>query len=377
MLGTTLPTPLYVIYQGQWQFSAGVVTLIFATYAIGVLAALVFAGRASDSAGRRPVMAAAIVLAAVSTVVFIVAPGVSLLFLAWVLSGLAAGLITGTATAALAELVTESERKLASLVATASNMGGLALGPLVAGLLAEFAPRPTVLVFYAYFVVLIVAALFLGAIPETVADRKPLALGFNGLGVPADSRRAFAAAATAGFTAFTVLGLFSALAPSFLSSVLHERSHAVAGATVFLMFGVATLTQVVLRRFQGRGAVLVGLGLMMVGLSLIVGGLSDASYPIFAVGTVSGGMGAGLVFMSSLATANRLAPSDRRGQVASTYFLAAYVGLTIPVIAVGIASEHVGDFRATLVCSVVLAGLALFSALNIRQGAGAPQEERG
>jgi len=60
MLGTTLPTPLYVIYQAQWRFSSAIVTVTFAAYAAGVLAALLLAGRASDQAGRKPVLAAAL-----------------------------------------------------------------------------------------------------------------------------------------------------------------------------------------------------------------------------------------------------------------------------------------------------------------------------
>ena len=60
MLGTTLPTPLYVIYQAQWHFSAAIVTVTFAAYAAGVLATLLLAGRSSDQAGRKPVLAAAL-----------------------------------------------------------------------------------------------------------------------------------------------------------------------------------------------------------------------------------------------------------------------------------------------------------------------------
>jgi hypothetical protein len=68
MLGTTLPTPLYVIYQAQWHFSAAVVTVIFAVYAAGVLIALLLAGRSSDQAGRRPVLAVALGCSTLSTV---------------------------------------------------------------------------------------------------------------------------------------------------------------------------------------------------------------------------------------------------------------------------------------------------------------------
>src|ERR1700761_3585271 len=94
MLGTTLPTPLYVIYQGRWHFSAAMVTVTFAVYAAGVLAALLLAGRSSDQAGRKPVLAAALGASAVSTAVFILAPDLAALMAARIVSGLSAGLMT-------------------------------------------------------------------------------------------------------------------------------------------------------------------------------------------------------------------------------------------------------------------------------------------
>jgi MFS family permease len=367
MMGTTLPTPLYVIYQGQWHFSSGIVTVIFATYAAGVLAALLLAGRSSDQVGRRRVLAAALGFSALSTVVFILAPSLSWLFVGRVLSGLSAGLVTGTATAALTELIEASSSRRASRVATAANMGGLGLGPLVAGLFAQFGPNPTVLVFEVYLVVLAVAAVALAMVPETVGQRQPLTLRFTGLGIPVKGRAEFMAAGVAGFAAFTLLGLFTSLAPTFLGGILHEHSRAVSGAVVFLIFGVATVTQVVLARFSSRPVVLSGLGVFLAALALIVGALSQASMPLFLVGTLVGGVAVGAVFIGSLSTANRLAPAEIRGRVVSTYFVFAYVGLTIPVIGVGIGSEHVGDFRAVLVCSIVLAVLCAFSAVGIRR----------
>ena len=159
MLGTTLPTPLYVIYQGRWHFSAATVTVTFAVYAAAVLITLLLAGRSSDQAGRRPVMAVALAASALSTVLFILAPGIGVLIVARVVSGLSAGLMTGTATAALTELIPASASRRASLVATAANMGGLGLGPLIAGLFAQYAPHPTTLVFEVYLAVLAAAAL--------------------------------------------------------------------------------------------------------------------------------------------------------------------------------------------------------------------------
>jgi MFS family permease len=371
MLGTTLPTPLYVIYQARWHFPAAVITVIFAVYAAGVLAALLLAGRSSDQAGRKPVLAVALGASALSTVVFILAPDAGVLLAGRIVSGLSAGLMTGTATAALTELARGSRR--ASLVATVANMGGLGLGPLVAGLFAQYLPRPTVAVFAAYLAVLAAAALALLFIPETVSPRRRPALRFTGLGIPAAGRGEFLAAAAAAFSAFSLLGLFSALAPTFLATVLHQHSHAIAGAVVFLLFAAGTVTQLLASRFPSRGVMLAGLALLLAGLALIVAGLAQAALGLFLAGTVAAGVAVGAVFLGSLATANRLAPPGRRGQAISAYFVACYCGLTMPVIGVGVLAGFIGDFPAVLALSVLVAALCLVALVSIAR-ARAPRQ---
>ena len=366
MLGTTLPTPLYVIYQAQWHFSAAIVTVTFAVYAVAVLATLLLAGRSSDQAGRKPVLATALACSALSTVVFILAPNVAVLIVGRILSGLSAGLMTGTATAALTELVPASASRRASMIATAANMGGLALGPLMAGLFAQYAPHPTTLVFEVYLAVLVAAGLCLLFVPETVSPRRRPALRFAGLGIPERGRSEFIAASVAVFAAFSMLGIFAALAPTFLGNVLHENSHAVQGGVVFLLLAVGTLTQLALARFNSRRVVMAGLGLLLAALALIVAALSEADMALFLAGTVVGGVALGAVFLGSLATANRLAPPGRRSHALSAFFVACYTGLIIPVVAVGVASEFISDFAAVLALSILLAGLCLFSLARIR-----------
>jgi MFS family permease len=376
MLGTTLPTPLYVIWESQWHFSSGVITLIFAVYAAGVLTALVFAGRASDQVGRRPVLGAALGFSALSTVVFIVASSVGWLFLGRVLSGFSAGLMTGTATAALTDMLGPAKPRRASIVSTVVNTGGLGLGPLMAGLFAQYLPHPTVLVFEVYLAFLAVAALAVAWVPETVPERGRLTLRFAGFGFPSSGRDEFFAAGVAGFAAFSLLGIFSALAPSFLGSVLHEHSHAVGGAVVFMIFAISAATQVVVGHFDYRKVVTFGLALFLLVLALIVAGLSQASLGLFLAGTAVGGVAVGCVFIGSLSTANRLAPAERRGQVVSSYFVLCYLGLAVPVIAVGVSAEHFGIFRSVLACSIALAALSVFSLATFRRSGVARAEER-
>ena len=377
MLGTTLPTPLYDIYQARWHFSAAIVTVTYAAYAVAVLVTLLAAGRSSDLAGRRPVLAAALGASALSTVAFILAPDVATLIGARIVSGLSAGLMTGTATAMLTELAAASASRRASLVATAANMGGLGLGPLAAGLFAQYAPQPTTLVFEIYLAVLAVAALAVVISPETVSPRRRPTVRFTGLGVPRQGRGEFAAAAVAGFAAFALLGLFSSLVPGFIAGVLHQGSHAVQGGVVFLMFAVGTIAQVALSRLGSRQAVLAGLGLFLAALALIVAAFAQASMALFLAGTVVGGAAVGAIFLGSVTTANRLAPAQHRGQAISTYFVACYAGLIIPVVGVGAAAELTGTFPAVLAFSILLAALCLFSLGRVARVATAAKPEAG
>jgi MFS family permease len=370
MLGTTLPTPLYVIYQSRWHFSAAIVTVTFAVYAAAVIATLLLAGRSSDQAGRRPVLAVALAASALSTVVFILAPDVGALIAARIVSGLSAGLMTGTATATLTELIPAAASRRASLVATAANMAGLGFGPLAAGLLAQYAPHPTTLVFEVYLAVLAVTGLIVLLVPETVPVRTRPALRLSALGIPDQGRDDFIAASVAAFAAFALLGLFSSLVPGFLAGQLHQSSHAVQGAVVFLLFAVGAVTQVALSRFAIRRVVLAGLTVFLAALALIVAGLALSAMGLFLAGTVAGGVAVGAIFLGSLATANRLARAERRGHSISAFFVACYTGLIIPVVGVGVLSQFTGTFAGVLIFSILLAVLCLFSISRFAPVAG-------
>jgi hypothetical protein len=193
------------------------------------------------------------------------------------------------------------------------------------------------------------AGLCLFFVPETVSPRRRPTVRFAGLGIPERGRGQFIAAAVAGFAAFALLGLFSSLVPGFIGGVLHQDSHAVQGAVVFLMFAVGTVTQVALSRFSSRGVVLAGLGLFLAALALILTALAQAAMTLFLAGTVVGGAAVGAIFLGSLATANRLAPPER------------YAGLIIPVVGVGVLSGFTGTFPAVLAFSLLLAVLCLFA----------------
>jgi MFS family permease len=222
------------------------------------------------------------------------------------------------------------------------------------------------LVFGIYLALLIPALVAVLLAREPVAPDRRVAWRPGRIALPRD-RSAFALAAATAFCAFTLLGLYSSLVPSFLRSGLHERNHAVAGLIVSMIFFVATITQLLLFRISPRQALSWGLPVLLVGLALIELGLWDTSLGIFVAGTIAGGVAVGLLFMGSLAIVNQIAEPDRRAQVLAAYFVCTYAGLAVPAIAVGEAIDSIGANRATLYCAIVTAALA-FLALIARLG---------
>lgn len=369
MTGTTMPTPMYALYQRELGFSPLVQTVIFAVYAGGVLAALLVAGRWSDVIGRRPLLLAGLASALASSVVFLVAGPVWVLLVGRVLSGISAGIFAGAATAAVIEAAPQAWKSRAAAVATAANIGGLGMGPLLAGLAVEYLPAPLHLSFAVHAVAVLACAVLVLMAPETVDVQPGARLRPQVLSVPADVRAVFVSAATAGFAGFAVLGLFTAISPRILADVLGITDHAVAGFVAFLLLGSSAVAQLGLRRLPTDRALDAGCVLLAAGIALVGFSVLAASFPALVAGAVVAGIGQGLSFSNGLAAVNARVEAGSRAGVTSSYFVVLYVALSLPVVGIGAASQAWGLVPAAIVFAVAVAVLALaaLAALLVQQ----------
>lgn len=360
MAGTTLPTPLYGLYRQEIGFSEFMVTVVFAVYACGVIAALLIAGNFSDLLGRRPILLFGLGLSMLSAVCFVFEHGLPLLFVGRLLSGFSAGLFSGTATAAVMELATPGQRGRAALTATVANMGGLGCGPLLSGLLAQYAPYPLRLPYLVHLGLLVVSCVITWLLPETVTRPDPRPpLRPQGMVVPAEVRGVFVPAALAAFAGFSVLGLFTAVAPSFVAQYLHVDNLAVSGAVVLSVFIASTVGQSLMGRFGHARALPLGCLVLMVGLVLLGCSLLVESMALLVVGAVVSGLGQGLGFRGAMATVSRFAPAEQRGATISAFFVAAYVGISLPVVGIGALALAVGLRSSGVIfvaCVIVMSG---------------------
>ncbi|CAN5359182.1 MFS transporter [soil metagenome] len=356
MIGTTLPTPMYALYADRMHFAVFTTTVIYATYAGGVLFALLVFGRWSDAIGRRPMLLAGAACALISAVIFLFAHSVPELLVARVLSGLSAGLFTGTATAAVIEAAPESWRTKAAAVATVANIGGLGLGPLIAGVLVQYAPAPLELSFIVHIVLILLAAGAVLFAAETSVRNG--SIGFQRLSVPPQTRAVFATASTAAFAGFAVTGLFTAVAPAFVSEVIGIGNHAVAGLIVASVFAASAVAQILAIRFPPARAVAVGCAILVVGMLILAAALHFSSLIALVVAAVVAGIGQGISFGRGLAAVAEKTPPERRAEVSSTYFVVAYIAISLPVIGEGLAAQDWGLRTAGVTFALAVAALS-------------------
>ncbi|QRY48399.1 MFS transporter [Mycolicibacterium boenickei] len=340
MAGTTLPTPMYALYANAMHFTVVTTTVVYAAYAGGVLTALVVFGRWSDAIGRRPVLLGGVAVAMVSGAMYLVADSVIDLVIARVLSGLSAGVFTGTATAAIIETAPQKWRTKAAAIATIANMGGLGVGPVLAGLLVQYCPAPLHLAFAVHMAAAGLAGSAVIAVPETSA--KTGHLGLQRLRLPAEVRGTFAFAAIGVFAGFACIGLFVALAPSLLSTMIGIDNHAAAGLMASSAFLASAVAQVAATRMPPQRAMAVGCATLVIGMIALVAALVTTSLAVLIAAAIISGAGQGISFSRGLAAVTERIPADRRAEVGSTLFVVAYIAISVPVIGGGLAAQHWG-----------------------------------
>ncbi len=342
MAFNTVPTPLYALYQQRDGFPTVVVTVVFAAYSIGVMLALYLAGHISDRVGRRRVILSAVVIEVVAAVLFLVWTDPAGLIVARFVAGLGIGVLTATATAHLADLRRIARPGagigMAATIAGVANMGGLALGPLIGGVFAEWVPMPLVAPYLAFLAALVAVGFAYAFVPETVDTARPHPpYRPQRVRVPRESRGAYWAAGIGGFVAFAITGLFGSVAPTFLAQLLHQSDRFVAGLVAFSVFGAAALAQVVFARLSTRAQLMLGVITIVAGLAALGAADLTASAVLFVGGGVVAGAGVGLVFRGALATAGALSGDGNRSEVTSGIFLLSFAGMTAVPLLIGVA----------------------------------------
>jgi MFS family permease len=363
-MGNNLPSALYGVFRVAFGYSSLTQTLLYAAAVAVIAPGLLVFGPLSDVIGRRALILAGLISFGMGDLLFVAADGTAWLFAARVAQGLGMACGSAAAVAALSDsvagLVSDQVRaqRLAALTATVCMTGGLAFGPLLAGILAQYGPAPrelSFLVHLALVVIAFVAALRVpGKAATTVGHWHPALLR-----VPESIRQTFAPIAASGFLAWSVLGVFSAIIPSFFADLFDTKNLALTSAALALMIATSALAQLGAHRLRAVTAQVVGLCALAVGLALLVAATVTRD-PVVAVFAMLGsGVGHGLIFVGEMTEITVATPAEERGAVISVIHLINYIGLGGPVIGVGFLSLSYSLPAATRLAALVITVLCV------------------
>jgi predicted MFS family arabinose efflux permease len=364
LAASSAPSPLYVVYQDRWHFSATILTVIFAVYALALLIALLTVGGISDTLGRRRVLAVSLVIELAAMVGFITAHGVGWLIAARAVQGVATGIAAGALSATIADLAPPGRPALAPAINAAAPSAGLAIGAVLSGALVEYAPAPRTLIFVVMIVLFVTLLVSLLVVPETVrpgriswAHLRPQAA------VPAQARSAFRVALPVLVATWAVGGLVLSLGPSLAAGIFGIHNHLHGGLVVTAVAGVSALGSVAVRTRPPRPTMVQGSLVLIVGVGVVLAALGWESIPLFFIGLVISGWGFGAAFLGAFASVASLAAPLQRAEVFASLYIASYVAFGGSAVAAGFAVPHFGLRPVAITYGVVVIVLALVAAV--------------
>ncbi|MBN2978787.1 MFS transporter [Pseudomonas fluorescens] len=356
LAASSAPTPLYHLYQEGLHFSAGMLTLIFGVYALSLLTALLTVGSLSDHLGRKPVMFAALVLNMLAMLLFINESSVAWLIAARTLQGFA----TGMATAVLGAALLDTDRQQGPLINSVAPLLGMACGAMGCSLLVEFAPFPTTLIYAVLFSLMLLQALYVWRLPETVS-RMPGALAslWPTLHVPAQARRALWIALPVDVAVWAMGGFYLSLAPSLVRAATGSTSNLIGGGLVAVLTLSGALMIYSLRNRPADKVLRLGAGLLAVGVALILGAVHAGSLPLFFIATLIAGSGFGAGFLGAVRSVVPLALPHERAGLMSAFYVLSYLAFCVPSLLAGNLIRSLGLIATTDAYGVLLIVLAL------------------
>jgi hypothetical protein len=365
-------SPLYRVYENEFRFSPTTLTVLFVVYIVVLLGTLLSFGSVSDYTGRRIVLLVGLALGAAGCGLFLVAHGVGLLFAARALQGVAVGLISGAASAALFDL--RPDGGAAALVSSAAPTGGQALGAIGASVLAQYAPAPTHLVWWLLLGAFIAGVVTVLAMPEPGTARPGVVSSLRPhVSVPPAARGAFATAVPALVGIWALAGFNLSLGPSLAAQLLHSKNLVWGGIMIFLLTGLGALASALFARKNPLAVMLGGCLVLIAGALVMLASIETGISSVLFVGTAIAGLGFGPAFVGAYrATVAAATSRDRTGLITAIYIVS-YLSTGIPAVLAGIASSHYGLRKTALVYLGLVAVLAAVAVSRLLARQAAPE----
>lgn len=343
LAGSSAPTPLYPVYQAMWRFSSVTLTLVFASYVLVLLGALLVFGRLSDHVGRKPVIVLATLMQVGAMALFATADSVFALFAGRIVQGLATGAAIGAIGAAMLD-IDRDRGTIANAVAPAL---GTALGGFVSGLLVHYLPAPTLLVYEVLTGLYLVQALAILLLPEPGRARPGAWTSLRPqLSVPANVRPALRAAVPVLVAGWAMAGFYASLGPALVHRAFGFDASLGGGIALFLLAGSAGAAVLLLQALAPERMLRLGAHGLSIGTAIVLWALAQRSLAVFVVGAIVAGVGFGAGFQGGVRTVLASAAPAQRAAVLSVLFVVAYVAMGLPAVVAGWLTARTGNLPA-------------------------------
>jgi MFS family permease len=356
--GSSAVTPLYRFYQQSMHLTPFWITLVFASYVVSLLAALLTVGGLSDYVGRRPVMLGSLLANAAAMLLFAEASGAGQLIAARMVQGLSVGI--GSTAFGAAILDTSPTR--GPMLNSVTIFLGMTAGALGTAALIMFVPDPSHLVYHILLgiTVLLIAALWF--MPESCSPKDgALASLRPHVAVPPQSKRILARLTPANIGAWSLGGFYLSLMPTVVATTMNVASPWVGGVVVAALMLTASIAVATLRNWSARRLVLTGTSILPVGVLITMGGIEQHQVVALFAGTMIAGVGFGATFSGILRALLPSAHAHERAGLLSAFYLQSYLAFAVPAVAAGLAVPLIGLSTVAYVYGAVTVVLAIIS----------------
>ncbi|MGO2512106.1 MFS transporter [Marinomonas polaris] len=363
MGASSVPTPLYHLYQETWRFSSTTLTMIFAVYAFGLLAALLIGGKISDHIGRRPTICAALIGELAAIIIFHQSSNADWLIAARFVQGLATGIATSSIGAALLDV----NKGRGALINSITPLGGMAIGTILCSLLVVFAPYPMHLIYELLFVIVIIEILLIWITPETadvhsgaLKSLKPSVL------VPPQARSMLIAISPLNISTWGLGGFYLSLMPSIVIKATGSSSVLLGGLIVSLLTISGAVSIAYFRNHAPHHILYRGAFLVCLGVMLIIVGTNLHIIWLMLAGSTIAGLGFGSCFLGILRSLMPLAEPRQRAGLMAAYYLESYLAFSLPAIGAGILAQHIGLIPTVTIYGTAIIALVIIAVITLR-----------
>ncbi|SFB64510.1 Predicted arabinose efflux permease, MFS family [Rhizobium sp. NFR07] len=355
---SSAPTPLYHLYQETLHLTPGMITLVFGSYAFALLAALLTVGGLSDFLGRRPLILLALLLNATALVIFLIAQSGPTLLAARIVQGLA----TGVAFPTFGATILDTNREKAPLLNGITAFLGLTIGSLLGGILVDYAPYPTHLVYVVLLGLTGLAITTLFFMPETISQRPGAIASLRPhVSVPRKARSTLLRVTPVNVAGWSLGGFYLSLMPTLVTVATGIVSPFVGASVVATLMLSGTASVLIFRKLPAQRVLLTGTAGLIAGVLITLSGVHLQAVTAIFVGTATAGLGFGSIFSNILRILLPLAETHERAELFAAFLIESYLAFALPAILAGFAAPVIGLQATIYVYGAAVILLALIS----------------